>query len=394
MFGTKTYARLSVGLLVTGLVLSGCGDDQATAGEDGTALTQTELRVAIRGLFEERVAWTRIWLVDTVEGLPGAPRSAERLLRNDADLGAAIVPFYGQAAGDRLTELLDAAVGHASSAVTAARSGDAEGFAMARSAWEASADEVAVFLEGANPAWDADVVSGLLRDCIDEAVNEASAMLEGRHVDAWAAYDRHAGTAAGVADALAAGIAGQFPAAVAPSTYTEAEEGVVIGLRVLFHARATRVRAFLTDAIEGLDALPASVEALRANNRALGDAVRPLYGEEAGDALVGLLDQAVTDAGAAVSAAVAGDMPTFEQAVDRWYDDEEALAEFFAGASPAFSQAELAQLLAGCVDAALAEATARFDRDWTADVEAHDALDAQARQVADALSEGIVASMN
>src|SRR5450759_2217655 len=61
---------------------------------------------AMRKLWEDHVTWTRLYIVSAAAVLPDAQAAAERLLRNQADIGDAIKPFYGETAGKRLTELL------------------------------------------------------------------------------------------------------------------------------------------------------------------------------------------------------------------------------------------------------------------------------------------------
>jgi hypothetical protein len=55
----------------------------------------------MRALWEDHVTWTRMVIVDFAAGLPSLPASEARLLRNQADIGGAIAPFYGRAAGNR-----------------------------------------------------------------------------------------------------------------------------------------------------------------------------------------------------------------------------------------------------------------------------------------------------
>lgn len=52
--------------------------------------------------------------------------TAQRLLQNQADMGNAIKPFYGDAAGTKLTELLNEHILGAADLLTAAKAGHAQ----------------------------------------------------------------------------------------------------------------------------------------------------------------------------------------------------------------------------------------------------------------------------
>ena len=52
----------------------------------------------LRKLWSDHVIWTREYIVAAVAGTPDADAAAGRLLKNQEDIGAAIGPFYGQAA--------------------------------------------------------------------------------------------------------------------------------------------------------------------------------------------------------------------------------------------------------------------------------------------------------
>src|SRR5947209_5427157 len=66
----------------------------------------SDLRAAMRKLWEDHITWTRVYIIDALAGLPDTNAAAARLLRNQDDIGAAIVPYYGAAAGTQLTGLL------------------------------------------------------------------------------------------------------------------------------------------------------------------------------------------------------------------------------------------------------------------------------------------------
>src|SRR5262245_26871053 len=69
-------------------------------------LTLLQLQDSMRALWTDHVAFTRFFIIESVAELPGASATAERLLRNQDDIGDAIKPFYGDAAGEMLSKLL------------------------------------------------------------------------------------------------------------------------------------------------------------------------------------------------------------------------------------------------------------------------------------------------
>ena len=167
---------------------------------------------AMRKLWEDHVTWTRLYIVSAAAGLPDAQPAAERLLRNQADIGDAIKPFYGNAAGDRLTELLRSHILIAAEIVKAAKAGDTAAAGAASARWNSNADEIADFLSAANPGnWPRQTLRSEMRHHLDLTLQEAQARLRGDWAADIAAYDTVHEHILGMADVLSAGIVKQFP---------------------------------------------------------------------------------------------------------------------------------------------------------------------------------------
>src|SRR5512136_2503853 len=89
--------------------------------------SEVELRNAMRQLWEEHIVYTRGFIVSSVAGLEDTGKAAERLLRNQDDIGNAVKPFYGEEAGKKLAALLRDHILIAADIVNAAKAGNNDG---------------------------------------------------------------------------------------------------------------------------------------------------------------------------------------------------------------------------------------------------------------------------
>lgn len=171
-----------------------------------------ELRTAMRKLWEDHVTWTRLYIVAATADLPEKDAAAKRLLQNQTDIGNAIKPFYGAAAGDKLTALLKDHILIAVDIIDAAKKGEAARKDDAAKRWNANADEIATFLSGANPKnWPAAEMKKMMREHLETTTTELVAHLQKDWAADVAAYDKVHDVILHMADMLAAGIADQFP---------------------------------------------------------------------------------------------------------------------------------------------------------------------------------------
>ena len=89
------------------------------------------LQLALRGSWADHVIWTREYVVAAITNSPDAQAVARGRLANQEHIGSAIVPFYGEQAGQALTGLLKQHIMVAVELIEAAKTGDQDKFADA-----------------------------------------------------------------------------------------------------------------------------------------------------------------------------------------------------------------------------------------------------------------------
>jgi hypothetical protein len=223
---TRTYRPIPLALTtlialcgaLVALAVSG-GHDAAAHGDGShhavAAISPKELalRQEMRKLWEDHVTWTRLAVISLTTDAPDAGASVGRLLANQTDIGNAVKPFYGTAAGKQLTALLREHILIAADLIAVARKGDQEGVAAEQARWSANADEIATLLAKANPRhWKLGPMKTMMRSHLRLTTDEVVARLEQDWAADVRAYDRVHLQILHMADMLSDGLVKQFPA--------------------------------------------------------------------------------------------------------------------------------------------------------------------------------------
>lgn len=348
---------------------------------------------AVRKLWEDHVTWTRVYIIDALAGLPEADTAAQRLLQNQTDIGNAIKPFYGAEAGDQLTSLLKDHILIAADLLTAAKSGDTTGFQNAHARWYDNANQIAEFLHSANPDnWPLEDMKSMMKTHLDLTLEEAVARLNGDWTGDVAAYDKVHDEILHMADMLADGIIAQFPKNFSRQKVSKAKVGLTLAMDKLWEDHVTWTRMYIISVTSGLADGSVTAGRLLQNQVDIGNAIKPVYGDDAGAQLTALLNDHILIAADLLAAAKSGDNPGFEVALQRWYNNANEIAGFLNTANPDnWPLDDMQTMMKSHLDLTLEEAVARLNADWSGDVAAYDKVHNEILQMARMLTEGIVA---
>jgi hypothetical protein len=170
-----------------------------------------DLHRDMRKLWTDHVVWTRDYIIAAVGDQPDATAAANRLMRNQDDIGNAVAKFYGAAAGQQLTKLLKDHISIAVDLIKAAKAGDKAAQKQADDKWQQNAVEIADFLAKANPNWPRATLVDLMKKHLSTTTNEVVARLNKNWDEDARAFDAVYDHILMMADALSDGIVKQFP---------------------------------------------------------------------------------------------------------------------------------------------------------------------------------------
>ncbi|HKF17631.1 MAG TPA: hypothetical protein VKF14_10635, partial [Candidatus Dormibacteraeota bacterium] len=107
---TRMATTLGAAMLLAVFAIGGASTDHmgvaAASAPGGALLNRVTFNQQMRKLWEDHITWTRLFIVSAAAGLPDQSPTANRLFQNQVDIGNAVKPFYGDAAGNQLAALL------------------------------------------------------------------------------------------------------------------------------------------------------------------------------------------------------------------------------------------------------------------------------------------------
>jgi hypothetical protein len=162
------------------------------------------------------------------------------------------------------------------------------------------------------------------------------------------------------------------------------------GMRKLWSDHVMFMRNFIISALASLPDQSVVTTRLLQNQDDIGNAIKPIYGNEAGTRLAALLRDHILIAADIVKAARANESNVVDADQKKWRANADAIAALLSSANPNWSKASLTDMLYKHLDLTTYEVLARVKMDWPADVQAYDAGYAHMLMFADMLSNGII----
>ena len=187
--------------------------EHAAMSHPAAAAKVSEAGAALRDLWVGHIFWVRNVIVDSVAGNRDQAAAAEKeVVANAKQIAAAIEPFYGKEASDKLFGLLAGHYGAVKQYLEASSAGNKATQDAALKNLTGNAGEIARFLSGANPNLPFDTLNGLLLAHGGHHIQEIQQLRSKQYAEeaqTWDAMKQHMYV---IADALAGALAKQFPA--------------------------------------------------------------------------------------------------------------------------------------------------------------------------------------
>lgn len=170
-----------------------------------------DFSLAMRRLWEEHISYTRNFIISSIADLGDGKHVAERLIKNQNDIGSLVGLYFGEAAGQKLADLLRNHMLLAEEVVKAAKAGNDTDLANASERWKGNATAIAIFLSSINPYWPQQICVDVLHKHLDFTKAQVTARLQKSWKADIQAYDNGHDQILILADLLSNGIVKQFP---------------------------------------------------------------------------------------------------------------------------------------------------------------------------------------
>jgi hypothetical protein len=137
-------------------------------------------------------------------------------------------------------------------------------------------------------------------------------------------------------------------------------------------------------------ALTPTLNRLLENQVDIGNAIKPFYGDQAGDQLTALLKEHITDAVPVLTAAKAGDSAALKTAVAAWYANANQIGDFLAAANPNWNKTDMESMMQSHITQTIAYASDALTGDYTKAIADYGIAEQHMQEMGDMLSAGLI----
>lgn len=149
-------------------------------------------------------------------------------------------------------------------------------------------------------------------------------------------------------------------------------------------------RSFIVSTIAGLEDQKDVLANLLKNQQDMGDAVKPFYGDKAGNKLAELLKEHILIAGQVIDAAKRGNEADLRRYDAQWHRNADDIAKLLSSVNPNWKQKDLQSLLYTHLQFVTTQVTSRLKKDWVGDITAFNQGEDLILKIADVLAQGII----
>lgn len=211
--------KIIIAAVLGSLVVAGAACSSVPANTNQTAINTNDtislvelgFREDMRKVWVDHVVWTRLYIIAAVNGAPDTEQAANRLMKNQEDIGNVMMPYLGNMSSVQLTTLLKKHISIATDIISAAKVGDTGKQTSAELEWSTNAAEIAAFLSSANPKWDHSALKSMLGEHLQLTKTEVINRLGKNYNADVADFDAVQNSALMMADMFSDGIVQQYP---------------------------------------------------------------------------------------------------------------------------------------------------------------------------------------
>lgn len=165
-------------------------------------------------------------------------------------------------------------------------------------------------------------------------------------------------------------------------------------LRMLWEQHILWTRSFIISAVDNLGDLEFVTARLLRNPTDFAGVLQYYYGREKAMTFKTLLEDHLKIAAEITNFAKAGDTKAVEQYSKLWYANADNIAKFLSEINPYWDENLWKQMLYDHLEMVTNELTTRLNKDYKTNVEAFDMMEAQALDMADVMSTGLIKQFN